>query len=73
MLVGRHGDFSRFNIEVHGAAKVPSDHFAVEDGDIDRTESGLRFIGKAETSVDIFSVGLRTRFGGPAPEPAPMK
>ena len=34
-----------------------------------------RYQGKlsADTSVDIFSVGLRTRFGGPAPEPAPMK
>jgi long-chain fatty acid transport protein len=37
--------------------------FAVGDDAIDRTESGLRFVGKADTQVDIVSASLKIKLG----------
>jgi long-chain fatty acid transport protein len=48
-------------------------HIFVDDGPIDRTESGLRFIGKAESSIDIFAVSLKMKLGGEPASYAPLK
>jgi len=48
-------------------------HIFVDDGDIERTlisQDNVTFRGRAEQSVDIFSVGLRTKFG---PSHSPLK
>ena len=46
-------------------------HVFVDNAPIDRSESGVRFIGSADTSVDIVSASLKMKFGGA--EPAPLK
>lgn len=38
--------------------------FGVGDDAIDRTESGLRFIGHVDAQVDIISASLKVKFGG---------
>lgn len=38
-------------------------HIFVDDAPIDRTESGIRFVGSADTSVDILSVSLKMKMG----------
>ena len=45
--------------------------FGVGDDVIDRTEGGLRFVGKVESQVDIVSASLKIKLGGD--DPAPMK
>lgn len=40
-------------------------HIFVDDAPIDRSESGLRLVGSADTRVDIVSFGLRTQLGAP--------
>jgi hypothetical protein len=42
------------------------------DDAIDRTESGLRFVGRVDASVDIISASLKIRLGD-APGADPMK
>ena len=37
--------------------------FGVGDGDIDRTEGGLRFVGEAEAQIDIISASLKVKLG----------
>ena len=39
-------------------------HIFVDSAPIDRLESGIRFLGKAETSVDIVSLSMKMKFGG---------
>ncbi|MEZ5815695.1 MAG: outer membrane protein transport protein [Hyphomicrobiaceae bacterium] len=39
--------------------------FSVGDSTIDRFERGLRFIGEADTQVDIVSAALKVKLGGP--------
>jgi long-chain fatty acid transport protein len=38
-------------------------HIFVDDAPIDRTESGIRFVGSADTSIDIVSVSLKMKVG----------
>ncbi len=38
-------------------------HIFVEDGRIDRTESGIRFVGTSESAVDILSLGVKVKLG----------
>ena len=44
-------------------------HVFVDDAPIDRREGGLRFVGSADTSVDIFSVSMKMKLGGGGHEP----
>lgn len=46
--------------------------FMVGDDAIDRTESGLRFVGKVDASVDIVSASLKIRLGDD-PRTEPLK
>ena len=45
------------------AFDVAYSHIFVDDAPIDRTEGGVRFVGSAETSVDIVSVSLKMKVG----------
>ena len=38
-------------------------HIFVDDGRIDRTEGGLRFVGTSESAVDILSLGVKVKLG----------
>ena len=38
--------------------------FGIGDDSIDRTESGVRFIGNVDSHVDIVSASMKYRFGG---------
>lgn len=46
--------------------------FGIGDDAIDRTESGLRFVGKVDSSVDIISASLKIKLGGDEAS-APLK
>ena len=46
--------------------------FSVGDTDIDRTENGLRFIGSADSNIDIVSASLKIKLGNDA-HGAPLK
>ena len=37
-------------------------HIWVDDAPIDRTESGLRFVGEGKTSIDIVSASLKMKY-----------
>lgn len=39
-------------------------HLFVEDAPVDETTAGFRYAGTAEGSADIFSIGVRYKFGG---------
>lgn len=44
-------------------------HIFVDEAPIDRVEGGLRFIGSADTGIDIVSVAMRMQIGAPAVDP----
>ena len=47
--------------------------FGIGDDQIDRTESGIRFVGSVDSQVDIFSVALRMKLGGGTEYHEPVK
>lgn len=48
-------------------------HIWVDDAPIDRTESGVRFVGNANTSLDIISASFKWKLGAVAHEPTSLK
>ncbi len=47
--------------------------FGIGDDQIDRTESGIRFVGTVDSQVDIVSVALRMKLGGGTEVHEPVK
>lgn len=48
-------------------------HVFVEDSTINRIEGPLTLAGRVDSSVNIFSVGMRTKLGHDGPAPSPLK
>ena len=53
-----------YNWNDHLSIDLGYSHLFVDDAPVDETTAGIRYAGTAESSADVFSLGVRYKFGG---------